>query len=343
MSDVKDAIDARYSRHCRLPELGRRGQERLLSSRILIVGCGALGAAIASLAARAGVGSLRIVDRDFVDLSNLQRQALFDEDDVAERLPKAEAARRKLARINSSIALDAIVVDVGPDNIEEFMRDVDLVLDGTDNAETRYVINDACLKRGVPWIYGGVVGVRGLVMSIMPAAGPCFRCLYPEPPAPGNMPTCDTLGVLATVPSLVAAFQTTEALKILTGATPTPGVLSVDPWQMQFQTIDLKRRVDCPACVRREYAFLDQGKTSRALRLCGRDMVQISPPKPTHIDLEALQRTLAAVGRVSNNGYLLDFMADDCELVVFRDGRVLVKGISDLSVAKALYARYLGA
>jgi adenylyltransferase/sulfurtransferase len=157
------------------------------------------------------------------------------------------------------------------------------------------------------------------------------------------MPTCDTLGVLATVPSLVAALQTTEALKILAGATPTPGVLSVDPWQMQFQAIDLKRRDDCPACVRREYAFLDQGRTSRALRLCGRDMVQISPAEPTHIDLEALQRTLAAAGRVSNNGYLLDFRADDCELVVFRDGRVLVKGISDLSVARALYARYLGA
>jgi len=339
----EELVDARYSHHWRLPELGRTGQERLLSARILIVGCGALGATLASLTARAGVGAIRIVDRDFVDLSNLQRQTLFDEDDVAQRLPKAEAARRKLASINSGIVVEAIVADAGPQNIETLMQGVDLVLDGTDNAETRYVINDACLKRGVPWVYGGVVGVRGLMMSVLPAAGPCLRCLFREPPAPGSLSTCDTLGVLATAPALVAAIQATEALKILTGTPPVQGVLSIDLWRMEFQSIFVARQPDCPACARHEYSFLEDRKTSHAVRLCGRDIVQISPPEPTDIDLEGMARTLAVAGRARSNGFLLDFRVEDYELVVFRDGRMLVKGTSDPAIARALVARYLGA
>jgi molybdopterin/thiamine biosynthesis adenylyltransferase len=340
---AEDPVDVRYSRHCRLPELGRAGQERLLSAHILIVGCGALGTALASLAARAGVGAIRIVDRDFVDLSNLQRQTLFDEDDVAQRLPKAEAARRKLARINSGISVESIIADADPRNIETLMQGVGLVLDGTDNAETRYVINDACLKHGVPWIYGGVVGVRGMLMSVLPFAGPCLRCLYREPPATGTLPTCDTLGVLATVPALVAAMQATEALKILAGLPPAKGLISIDPWRMEFQSIDVARQADCPACGRREFQFLDQQRASHAVRLCGRDMVQISPSEPGQLDLDGMALALGVAGRATSNGFLLDFRAEDCELVVFRDGRVLVKGTSDPAIARSLVARYLGA
>ncbi|MCL4746683.1 MAG: ThiF family adenylyltransferase [Burkholderiaceae bacterium] len=339
---LPEPMQERYSRHLRLAELGSEGQRKLLAARVLVVGCGALGAMLASLLARSGVGALRIVDRDFVESSNLQRQALFDEDDVAQRLPKAEAARRKLARVNSDVSIEALVTDADARNIETLMRDVDLVLDGTDNAETRYVVNDACVKHRVPWVYGGVVGTRGLLMSVLPGSGPCLRCLYPQPPAPGELPTCDTLGVLSTAPATIAALQATEALKILAGAAPARGIISIDFWQSEFQRIEFAADPHCPTCVRREYPFLDARRTSTAFRLCGRDAIQISPMRAGSVDLDRLARALTGVGPVLNNGFLLEFAIEGCQLFVFRDGRVLVKGTSAPAVANGIVSRYLG-
>lgn len=345
MSDAESAlppVDARYSRHCLLPEIGEAGQRRLLSARVTIAGCGALGALAASHLARAGVGQLRLVDRDFVDLGNLQRQALFDEDDVAQKLPKAEAARRKLARINGSIHIEAIVGDIVQRNVESLVEGASLVLDGTDNAETRYLLNDACLKHGIPWIYGGVMGTRGLVMGFTSREGPCLHCLYPQPPSPGSLPTCDTVGVLATAPALVATLQATHALKLLVGEQLDGALWAVDPWRGTFERIEVARNPDCPACARREFGFLHARQTSSAARLCGRDMVQISPPEQSApIDLERLARALAGAVPVRSNGYLLEIRPGDREITVFADGRILVKGTTDETEARALAARYI--
>ncbi len=333
----------RYSRQVLLPAIGPQGQEKLAASCVLVLGCGALGSVAADALARAGVGRLLLADRDFVELSNLQRQVLYDEQDVADRLPKAEAAARRLRRVNSDIALEAQVADLGPGNIESLLKRADLCVDGTDNVETRYVLNDACVELGKPWIYGGAVGTEGLAMAILPGHGPCLRCAFPEPPPTGSLQTCDTAGVLGTLPLLVAALQATEAIKLLLGERSGVGRLrSVDAWRGRFSSVTLPRDAQCPCCARGERSFLTAQATSWVTSLCGRNAVQVTPPEPARLDLEQLARSLSRVGQVSCNGLLLTLQIDGHELIVFADGRAMVKGTSDGVRARSLVARYVG-
>lgn len=334
--------EERYSRQLRLAELGPEAQARLRAARVLVLGCGALGSHLASLLARAGVGSLRLVDRDRVELSNLHRQTLFDEADVEEALPKAEAAARHLRRIDATLNLEPLVLDATPRTIEPLLDGVTLALDGSDNLETRYLLNDACLRRGVPWVYGGVVGSSGMVLAIRPGEGPCLRCLFPRPPPPGSLPTCESHGVLPTAPALVAALQATQALRILVGAAICPDLLYLDPWRDQLDRIAVSRDAECPACVLGRLEYLEARATSWVSVLCGRHAVQITPPAGTHLDLGALAARLAGVGRARFNGHLLILEVEGHELVVFPDGRTIVQGTHEEAEARGLYARYLG-
>lgn len=241
-------MKARYAKQILLKELGSAGQKKLADAAVLIVGCGALGSVQAQLLVRAGIGRVRIVDRDVPELDNLHRQILFDEDDVEARSPKAEVAGRKLPRANSTVVVDARVLEVTADNIDELAADVDLVLDATDNFQTRYVINDACVRRKKPWVYGGVIATSGMTMTIIPGRGPCLRCLFPRPPDDGTVPTMETEGVLGTAPVTVAALEVTEAIKLLAGAPPREGLLMIDVWTGSFQTVPVLRDENCPAC-----------------------------------------------------------------------------------------------
>jgi molybdopterin/thiamine biosynthesis adenylyltransferase len=332
----------RYSRQTVLKEIGAAGQKRLLDSRVLVVGCGALGCTQAQLLARAGVGTLRLVDRDFVELSNLQRQLLFDEDDVASRLPKAEAAARKLRRVNSAIQIEGLVTDLTPRNALELVASSDIVLDATDNLETRYLLNDASVKLGKPWIYGGAVGSSGVLLPVVPGEGPCLRCLFGEPPPPGTLPTCDLLGVLNTAPALVATLQVTEALRLLLGEPARPRVVTADLWDLSVRRVEVARDPACRCCGERRFDFLDAVETSTATSLCGRNAVQLSPARACKLDLEALATRLAEAGSVAGNGFLLQFETGEHEIVVFADGRAIVRGTSDPAVARSLYARWIG-
>ena len=333
----------RYARQRVLPEIGEAGQERLARAAVLVVGCGALGSVQASLLARAGVGRIVIADRDVVEEGNLHRQVLFDEGDAAALLPKAEAAARRLRRVNSTITVEARVIDVTARNVEALVEGADLVLDGTDNFETRYLINDACVNARTPWIYGGVVGTEGLAIAVRPGTGPCLRCLFPHPPPPGVLPTCETAGVLNTIPVLIAAFQVTEALKILAGAPPeAPRLLRADPWHGECRLMEIPRNKGCPCCGEGRFEFLEGGKGSPAAVLCGRYAVQVSPPDPLRLDLERLLPRLRRAGEADSNGLRIRFRAEGLEMILFPDGRMIVKGTSDPARARSLYARYLG-
>lgn len=331
----------RYSRQSLF--LGREAQDCVAASRVTLVGCGALGSNIANLLARAGVGRLRIVDRDFVELDNLQRQVLFDEEDVRSAMPKAAAAARRLAAINSSVAVEPVVADVTYANVEGLVADADAVLDGTDNFETRFVLNDACVKHGKPWVYGGCVGSYGMVLPVLPGETACLRCWLQDLPAPGSSPTCDTAGVLNTAAGIIASLQSNEAIKILAGRRDVlaRGLTVLDVWSNTWQTLSIPRVPDCPACGRRDFPFLAAKDTGTATSLCGRNAVQVSPPAAT-IDLAELERRLAPAGKVRRNEFLVRFEVESYELTIFPDGRAIVKGTSDPARARALYARYIG-
>jgi adenylyltransferase/sulfurtransferase len=332
----------RYSRQRVLEEIGPAGQEKLLQASVLIVGCGALGCLQAQLLARAGLGRICIVDRDVVEENNLQRQLLFDEEDAAAGLPKAEAAARKLRKVNSTIEISGLVKDVTPRNIGGLMDGNAVVLDGTDNLETRYLINDACVKSKKPWIYGGVIGTTGLTFSILPGRGPCLRCVFPNPPPPGSLPTCETAGVLSTAPATVASFQVTEAIKLVAGDhSSKPLMHYFDLWRGFFTSVTLHRDEECPCCKKGSYDYLQARETSLAVTLCGRNAVQISPPRDFNLSLEILYERLRRTGKVSYNGLLLQFEVGDHELVVFPDGRALVKGTAEAALARSLYAKYV--
>ncbi len=335
---------SRYSRQVLFKPLGPEGQERLRAARAAVVGLGALGSTIAAHLARAGVGFLRICDRDFVELDNLQRQALYDEEDVRLNLPKAAAAARKLARINSEVALEARVCDIGFANAEELARDVDLVLDGTDNFETRFVLNDACVKLGRPWVYGGCVGSYGMVMAVLPGEGPCFACLVGGLPAPGSSPTCDTAGVLNTAVGVVASLQANEGLKILAGRREAlaGGLQTLDLWSNTFQLLKVPRVAACETCVGRRFRYLESSPGGAAT-LCGRNAVQVTPPAGSRLDLAEAERRLAPLGKVLRNEYLVKFAVDAYELTVFPDARAIIKGTDDPARARSLYAKYVGA
>jgi len=328
-----------------LSDIGEQGQERLLRSTAVVIGCGALGSHIATHLVRAGVGHVRLVDRDFIELNNLQRQVLYDETDVAQNLPKAVAAAARLRQVNSDIEIEAVVTDVVPDNAIELIEGAAVVLDGTDNFETRLLVNDACLKVGIPWIYGGAIGTYGMTMAIIPGRTPCFRCFLGELPAPGTTPTCDTVGVLGPVAAVVAALQSTEAIKLLAGREDAlhGRMLYVDVWAGELRQLSVRKADEpCPACDLGQYAFLEARQGSSATTLCGRDAVQVSVGRGAQVSLEQLADRLRAVGQVAYNAHMLRFRVDGYELNVFPDGRTIVKGCTDPAVARSLYSRYVG-
>ncbi|HEX4145503.1 MAG TPA: ThiF family adenylyltransferase [Pirellulales bacterium] len=338
---------ARYERQIRFAPLGIEGQRRLAASSALLCGCGALGSHVADLLVRAGIGRLKIVDRDFLELSNLQRQTLFDEQDLADELPKAVAAATRLARINSQVTIEPIVADVDYRNIAELAAGVDLILDGTDNFETRYLINDFAVRESIPWIFAGVVGAAGQTMTILPGETACLRCLMPEPPPAGDAQTCETAGILGPAVGVIASIEASEALKILSGnrAAASRSLAVVDLWDNRLRHVDLAGlpdRVDCPACRRGEFAWLSGARADRHAVLCGRGAVQLTPPDRRDWDLAALAPRLAAVGRVSRNRYLLRLAVEGYQLTLFPDGRAIISGTDDVAQARAVYARYIG-
>lgn len=337
----------RYSRQVRLPEVGAEGQRRLSAGRVLLVGCGALGTVIADALVRAGVGFLRVVDRDFVELNNLQRQILFDEADAREGLPKAEAGARKLRAANSSVAVEPVVAHVEHGNVLGLAGDADVVVDGTDNFEVRYLLNDAAVKLGKPWIYGGCVGTHGQTLTIVPGRTPCLRCLFEETPAPGESETCETAGVLGPAVHIVASLQAVEALKLLLGREEriSRELAYLDVWENTFRRFQVGAdgpRPDCPCCGRKQFDWLDGRRGSQTTTLCGRNAVQVAPPTRGAIDLAALARALGPAARPTANRYLLRFEAEGRQFTVFPDGRAIIHGTDDADQARTLYARYVG-
>ena len=323
--------------------IGEDGQARLLTSRAVIVGCGAIGAAAANLLVRAGVGRVRIIDRDFVEPSNLQRQTLFDEADAREALPKAVAAERKLRSINSAITVEGVVADLNPRNAPELLAGFDLILDGTDNFETRFLINDFAVSSGLPWIYAAAVASYGLTMTVLPGVTPCLACLL-ETQRQGLEETCDTVGVLGSIVNLIASLEVADALKLLAGrAEQLHGrLISCDVWSGRFQSVRVARNPDCRVCARREFSYL-QGEAQPHVTMCGRDSVQIHE-RGRALDLAALRTHLArTIADVRQNDFLLRFRIPPYEMTVFADGRAILKGTKDPAVARSLYARYIGA
>jgi adenylyltransferase/sulfurtransferase len=334
--------ESRYSRQSRFAPLGADGQARIQAATVAIIGCGALGTVEAEILARAGVGRLRIIDRDFVEWSNLQRQFLFEECDAAESLPKAVAAARRLARINSEVAIEPIVADLTPANIDELFEDVGLILDGTDNFEARFLVNDYAVSAGIPWIYAAAVGSYGLKLAIVPGRTACLRCVYPEPPE-GVQPTCETEGVLGPVTAAIAALATGDALKLLAlGPEAIAGRLTtVDVWTGEVrQTAPPARDPDCPCCGKRDFVHLT-GQRRAPISLCGRNAVQIHE-RFRPVDLAELARRLAPLATVRNNDFAVRAIIDPYEITVFPDGRAIIKGTTDPAVARSLYARYVG-
>jgi molybdopterin/thiamine biosynthesis adenylyltransferase len=330
----------RYSRQILFRGIGKAGQQRLLDARVVVVGCGALGSFQAGALARAGVGRLRIIDRDYVELSNLQRQWLFDQCDVEQGLPKSVAAARRLAAINSDIRIEPVVADLVPGNANDLLGESDLILDGTDNFETRYLINDYAVSSARPWVYGAAVGSYGICMAVIPGKTACLRCVYPDPP-PGAQPTCETAGVLGSITALIASLQVSEAIKILCGGEPSRKITTVDVW-----TGDIRQIAEpgpeplCPACGLLQFPYLN-GERRAPVSLCGRDAVQIHE-RERPLDLRDLAERLAPLGLVRANEFALRFETPPYLLTIFPDGRAIVKGTTDVGVARSLYARYIG-
>jgi molybdopterin/thiamine biosynthesis adenylyltransferase len=338
-------IDSRYSRQTRFAPFGAVGQQRIGNASVAIVGCGALGSVQAEILTRAGIGRLRLIDRDFVELSNLQRQFLFDESDAHGALPKAVAAARRLTRINSEVTIQPMVADLTASNADELFEGIDLILDGTDNFETRYLINDVTAAGGVAktWVYGAAVGSYGIKLAITPGQTACFRCIYPDPPQ-GAQPTCETAGVLGPVTATIAALQSADGLRILAQGTDSfvARLTTIDVWTGEIRQIDPPARdPDCPCCVRREFTYLD-GSRRAPVSLCGRNAVQIHE-RLRPIDLAGLADRLGSLAPVRSNEFALRVVLDPYELTVFPDGRAIIKGTTDIGIARSLYARYVGA
>ena len=334
--------DDRYSRQVLFRGIGAEGQRRLAESRIAIAGCGATGSVLASLLARAGVGTIRIIDRDYVEQSNLQRQSLFEEADAADSLPKAIAAARKIAGFNSQIVAEPKVADLTPANIETLLTGAQLILDGTDNFETRYLINDFAVKNSLPWIYTAAVGSYGITLNILPGRTACLACLFPEPPR-GTIETCETAGILNSAVHAIAAVAATEALKLLVGAEDRlrRTLLSLDVWSNERAEIATgSPRPGCRACGQREFPHL-AGAGRPHITLCGRNSVQIHE-RDRPIDLARMSETLKPHGAVRHNAFVLKFWREPFEMTLFPDGRAIIKGTTDAAVARSLYARYVG-
>lgn len=336
------ASQDRYTRQTRFAPFGVAGQTALAASKAVIVGCGALGTVHSGLLARAGVGRLLLLDRDYVELSNLQRQTLYTEFDAEQALPKAEAARRHLLEANSSIEIEAQVTDLNPENIAECLAGAQVIVDGTDNFETRLLINDWCVRESIPWIYGAAVGSYGLVMPVLPGDTPCFRCMFPEPPG-GAQPTCETAGVLGPLTSLIGSLQAMEAVKILAGKREAVrrAIVTVDLWDGRIRENRLPARdPECPACGSRTFPYLEGAKRV-PVSLCGRNAVQIHD-KTRGVDLEQLAQRLEGLGTVRRNEFALRFVQEPYEITVFADGRAILKGTTDVALARSLYSRFIG-
>jgi adenylyltransferase/sulfurtransferase len=343
----KAADLSRYSRQMLFTPFGEAGQRALKHARVTLIGCGALGTVIANMLARAGVGFLRIVDRDFIEMDNLQRQVLFDEHDIAANLPKAEAAARKLRRINSAIEIEPHVADAGPGNIEELCADADLILDGTDNFETRFLINDVAVKTGTPWVYGACIGAEGMVMPIVPRQTPCLRCIWEEAPPPGSTPTCETAGVLAPIVDIVASLQVVEAFKLLSGKLDelNRNLVTIDAWRGTHRALNMQAAYDdgdCPCCKHDRFDYLSGSRAAATTALCGRNAVQITPAPGAKIDFHRIAAQLPSGSKPTHNAFLLRFDLDELQVTLFADGRAIVKGTADPAAARSVYARYIG-
>jgi adenylyltransferase/sulfurtransferase len=337
----------KYSRQILFAGIGEAGQERLLASSAVLVGCGALGTVVANLLVRAGVGRLRIIDRDFVEPSNLQRQTLFEESDAREALPKAAAAERRLRAINSGVRVEGIVSDITPRNASDLLSGFPLILDGTDNFETRLLLNDVSISLGIPWVYAAAVGSYGVTMTIRPGETACLACLLEsghEANAVGAEETCDTVGVLNAAVGVIASIESAEAIKLLAGKPEAlhGRLVSCDVWSGKFQSIRVSRNPDCRACVRHDLAYLE-GELQPHITMCGRDSVQIHE-RSRKLDLGELGRRLASASaaQIRNNDFLLRFAVPPYEMTVFADGRAIIKGTKDPAIARSLYARYVG-
>jgi molybdopterin-synthase adenylyltransferase len=325
------------------PRLGAMGQQRLSAARVGVVGCGALGSTIATQLVRAGVGLVRVVDRDFPELNNLHRQTLYTEADVAARTPKAAAAAAHLREMNSDVQVEGVVADINPFSMLSFGEGVDLLVDGTDNFATRFLVNDYAVQRGIPWVYGGVIGASGMTMTIVPGEGPCLRCVFRELPPAGSVPTCDTAGVLGTAVAVVASIQANEVIKLLVEpAARNPALLTVDVWDLRFESLPVERDPECPACGQRLFPFLAAAGEPVVAALCGQDAVQVVPHDGADLDLAVLADRLAAVGPTRRNPFLVEVEVEGLTLTVFADGRAIIKGLRDLTLARSLYARYVG-
>ncbi len=367
LSDVAEQLDkadptlARYNRQMLWPAIGIEGQKKLKASKVLLVGCGALGTVVANLLARGGVGHLTIVDRDFIEITNLQRQVLFDHDDIEQNLPKSVAAQKKIARINPEVTVEAIVTDVNHTNIEQLAAGKDLLLDGTDNFETRFLINDVSVKHNIPWIYGAVISAMGLAMNILPNESPCLRCIFETVPPPGMNPTCDTAGVLGPTVSVVSSWQALEAMKLLTGNRKdlSPFLFSFDMWDNRWQQLNVKKAkeiADCPCCKHKNFEYLSGKFASSTTSLCGRNAIQISrsagdTANGVKVDFDRIAANLRNVGKASFNKFMLKCpivegegeRRKEYELTLFADGRAIIKGTNEATVARNLYAKYVGA
>jgi adenylyltransferase/sulfurtransferase len=332
----------RYSRQTVFARLGIRGQQKLSAAHAVIIGIGALGTAIANNLCRAGVGRLRLIDRDYVELSNLHRQTLFDEADAAKETPKAIAAGDHLAKINSEIALEPVIADVNSSNIEELIKDADVVLDGSDNLELRFLVNEACHKRRVPWVYGGVLGSAGNCMTVLPG-GPCFRCLVPDIPAPGSYPTCSADGVLNMAVGIIASMESAEAVKIITGSPAlNRRFFIVDVWNNTAEYLELQKDPDCAVCGHGEYELLGHLAESCAISLCGRDEYQVIPGRKTLIDFPEFAEKLRKAGSVSYSQFMLSFSNNRIGFNLFSDGRAIIKNVKDGRSARSVYSEYIG-
>jgi adenylyltransferase/sulfurtransferase len=336
------ALENRYSRQILFPGIGPLGQQKLAAAGVVVVGCGATGACVSGLLARAGVGRIRILDRDYVEPGNLQRQVLFDEADAAESLPKAIAAARKIAAFNSEVSVDPKVADLTPENAPDLLAGADLILDATDNFETRYLINDFAVKNGVPWIYAAAVASYGVTMNVLPGETACLACIFPAPPR-GTVETCDTAGILNAAVNLIGSIETGEALKLLVGARDKlrRTLLSFDLWTNDRAEIAAGRpRPDCRTCGQREFSHL-AGEARPRITLCGRNSVQIHEHRRP-VDFAEVSARLQAHGAVKHNNFVLKFWREPYELTLFTDGRAIIKGTTDTGVARSLYARFIG-
>lgn len=338
---MRTLLEDRYSRHILLKEIGEGGQKKIADMCAVIIGIGGLGGIIANNLTRLGVGKLKIVDRDCVELNNLHRQILFDEGDIDQ--PKAVAAAEKLKRINSDIEIIPVLKDVNFSNIELIIHGANIIIDGTDNMETRFLINDASVKNKIPWIYGGAIGTYGMTMNILPDETPCFRCFFHTIPRAGALPTCDTVGILNAIPVVIGAIESVEALKImLHKKNINKKLLIYDIWSHEFHSVSVARDKNCKCCVHHDFEFLAVKKRALVSALCGRKTVQITPIEKGEISLLQLSKKLERVGTVRHTEFTLIFKLPKYVITIFKDGRAVIKGTSDEKLAKSLYARYIG-